>query len=1383
MKKRKLRLSVLAMSMMAIQSYSYAATEPTFSTMPLRLQNNATIEEVSVTQPFIEEEEESQNLITNQQDYPGPKPNVMLVLDDSGSMSDSVDGERDPPPNQSRMAILKEVMKEVIQEHGQKANWGITWFNNAFSVQPDLPLGTPANQVNNNIQNSKEGGPTPTIETVLKAARLLQKGIEYRCQKSYLILMSDGDANTSTQSKNNDFFPNKTGLYSQSMLGYWLRVNRILNSENNRSDVWHRALGQEYGYKSPSSELGQFMNKLLSQQNYGGKNTYTRDFLYYPYTGTVVSNELPNIPEGKGFKQNVNRFGQIFYTYFDKNNQEVSVNDPNRSYLNLSCAKLLDLPSEFVGRENSTYGHGKYCDAFNSNTIDLVYNNPNNYNTAFQGTLTGSGLVYNRMYAPNHAKYMLKYLTDALKNQDLKKEGDSHPGNLNARTDKAGKSWDDPSSLNTSKQNIQTFSISFGSSVSPPGQEFLAGVGDGYFYSAADRQNLMSAFKRIFDTIQAQNPTPTPGQPVTSVFPSPIGATISPPKDGQGNASVSRLDSFASTAPSTTGAGSAQSIPNMAASVFLPGGLTSSELRFFDLDESANVKLDPTTNQPKYRTANFAERKTLIHSGSDVTWADNPSGVFSNRMFNLAVDAQGRTDEWRNALLPWITRLKDDSFIANMNYGTPYRTRNTMERNMGDVLDTPVVAQGPRDVLDGGRQRFLVTAANDGLVYLFKSDPNKDAEHPYSLKLNYMPASMPKHNGTLAGDLYKIANKDYVSVNNPHIYMINGGLSVRATSKSEARPYEQIFMVGNMGQGGRGVYGLNIGGKDFHSGQNIALDNNNSSAWLTEVPLFEANANQAGLSGLGYTVGSPQLGRIRTQLGTDGNVGVSKDFKENIRYGAFVGSGYAYPDKDSQETALYIFDALGKDIGTNPSDKSTSGTGQLLLGGKIIVTNGVGGLSSPALLDVNFDGVVDYAFAGDYGGNMYRFDLRDPQMTSERRVQRIYTGLPSQPITVAPTISRQPNGRYVVAWGTGTDIYQEDLESKAQQAIYGIYQRFDVNKNLEPLDKNEDTPETEFPVSSDKLLSQEFSTTEINGQNFRNVTDNKIFDETSPSKLLYSGWKVNLGEVDGERVTADGATLLGTFVLSSHMYQRQATKAPNTTPWHKDTWAQNGWEEVGDVIKSVKKEGVWSSWQKVGNPTSTTNTNTGVEADICLGTTSTLTETQTRKRTNEWTETKKYQRVHEGEIKSSGWILQLDMVNGGALNTGAGDTELEVGVDFIRAFTRGEGNNKLAGSDSPTFLAGQYVSDGQPNSAILSAEYTGSSRNNEGQMNTSGFDDEFDGSGSNIPDIDKRCLSTDKNFNISQNTATGLDANSKQIFGKLCGGNPGIKRISWREIF
>ena len=35
------------------------------------------------------------------------------------------------------------------------------------------------------------------------------------------------------------------------------------------------------------------------------------------------------------------------------------------------------------------------------------------------------------------------------------------------------------------------------------------------------------------------------------------------------------------------------------------------------------------------------------------------------------------------------------------------------------------------------------------------------------------------------------------------------------------------------------------------------------------------------------------------------------------------------------------------------------------------------GLSTPALIDVNLDGLVDFAFAGDLLGNMWKFDLRD----------------------------------------------------------------------------------------------------------------------------------------------------------------------------------------------------------------------------------------------------------------------------------------------------------------------------------------------------------------------------------------------------------------------
>ncbi|HFB9006666.1 TPA: hypothetical protein AABN81_002185, partial [Neisseria gonorrhoeae] len=80
------------------------------------------------------------------------------------------------------------------------------------------------------------------------------------------------------------------------------------------------------------------------------------------------------------------------------------------------------------------------------------------------------------------------------------------------------------------------------------------------------------------------------------------------------------------------------------------------------------------------------------------------------------------------------------------------------------------------------------------------------------------------------------------------------------------------------------------------------------------------------------------------------------------KYAAFLASGYAAKDIGSgdNKTALYVYDL-----------ENTSGK----LIKKIEVQGGKGGLSSPTLVDKDLDGTVDIAYAGDRGGNMYRFDL------------------------------------------------------------------------------------------------------------------------------------------------------------------------------------------------------------------------------------------------------------------------------------------------------------------------------------------------------------------------------------------------------------------------
>ena len=57
-------------------------------------------------------------------------------------------------------------------------------------------------------------------------------------------------------------------------------------------------------------------------------------------------------------------------------------------------------------------------------------------------------------------------------------------------------------------------------------------------------------------------------------------------------------------------------------------------------------------------------------------------------------------------------------------------------------------------------------------------------------------------------------------------------------------------------------------------------------------------------------------------------------------------------------------------------------------------------MSSPTLLDTDSDGKVDYAYAGDLDGNVWKFDLRS-STPSSFSVSKLYTTSPADAITTS----------------------------------------------------------------------------------------------------------------------------------------------------------------------------------------------------------------------------------------------------------------------------------------------------------------------------------------------------------------------------------------------
>ncbi|EPF9495366.1 PilC family type IV pilus tip adhesin, partial [Neisseria gonorrhoeae] len=370
----------------------------------------------------------------------------------------------------------------------------------------------------------------------------------------------------------------------------------------------------------------------------------------------------------------------------------------------------------------------------------------------------------------------------------------------------------------------------------------------------------------------------------------------------------------------------------------------------------------------------------------------NGNNTGKNDTFGIVKEANVNldADEWKKVLLPWTVRGPDnDNKFKSINqkpekYSQRYRIRdNNGNRDLGDIVNSPIVAVGG----------YLATAANDGMVHIFKKNGGSD-ERSYNLKLSYIPGTMPRKDiqsqeSTLAKELRAFAEKGYVGDR----YGVDGGFVLRQVNLNGQ---DRVFMFGAMGLGGRGAYALDL---------SKINGNYPAAAPLFDVKDGDNNGKNRVEVKLGYTVGTPQIGK--TQNGT---------------YSAFLASGYAAKkiDDSTNKTALYVYDL-----------KDTVGTPIA----KIEAPGGKGGLSSPTLVDKDLDGTVDIAYAGDRGGNMYRFDLSnsDPNKWSAKA---IFEG--TKPITSAPAVSRLKDKR-VVIFGTGSDLTEDDVLDTKEQYIYGIF--------------------------------------------------------------------------------------------------------------------------------------------------------------------------------------------------------------------------------------------------------------------------------------------------------------------------------------------------------
>ena len=410
-----------------------------------------------------------------------------------------------------------------------------------------------------------------------------------------------------------------------------------------------------------------------------------------------------------------------------------------------------------------------------------------------------------------------------------------------------------------------------------------------------------------------------------------------------------------------------------------------------------------------------------------------------------------------------------------------------------------------------GRSPMVYVGANDGMLHAFDADTGVEV-------FAYVPNAI---------------YSNLVDLTNParsHKFYVDGAIS---TVDAFVGGSWKTVLVGSLRGGGQGIYAIDVTNPSAFSAESTA-----ASKVLWEFTDSDTNSGSAINSNfdadLGYTFGRASIVRLH-----------------NGKWAAVFGNGYnntvdndndgANSDSTTGNAVLYIVDLeTGNLIRKIDTGKGSSDD--------LTLNNYPNGLSEPALVDFDGDSIVDFAYAGDLQGNLWKFDLTDTDAASwsVAHSQPLFNACSSttctdstyQPITSRPQVGLHPESGLLVYFGTGK--YFEDGDNIAagqtNQTFYAIW-----DKNLS----------TFTAFNRDNLLEQVILfETSLNDQELRVTSDYEI-DWTS-----HLGWHMDLYNQEsgssgneGERQVNASALRNGTIIFNTLVPDDGDPCAAGGTSW------------------------------------------------------------------------------------------------------------------------------------------------------------------------------------------------------------------------------------------
>lgn len=412
-----------------------------------------------------------------------------------------------------------------------------------------------------------------------------------------------------------------------------------------------------------------------------------------------------------------------------------------------------------------------------------------------------------------------------------------------------------------------------------------------------------------------------------------------------------------------------------------------------------------------------------------------------------------------------------------------FRSRSS---KLGDIVhSTPFFIGAPEaGFLDSSYASFASTystrtpmvyvGANDGMLHGFDGKTGEE-------KIAYVPGPVYKN-------LSRLTDPSYGQSTLPHRYFVDGSPMV-ADAKISGN--WKTVLAGGLNGGGQGYYALDISDPFGFSESNAA-----------SLVLWEfTDENDPDL---GYTYNQPTLNFMTRQ-----SAQIAK--MNNGKWALIVGNGYNNSEADghASTTGHAVLFVLFLQEGTD---------GVWASGDYVKIDTGKGapadpnGLATPTPVDIDGNGTIDLAYAGDLLGNLWKFDLTDADPSNWTK-GKLFTAQDAsgnpQPITTAPMVVPHPQGGYMVGFGTGKYLEQTDLTTTSVQTLYGIWD-------------SEPGGGVDAVSGRSKLVEQTVLTeTTVSGNEFRLTSNNPVEYSRGPSGSASTsskrGWYMDL-PTSGERV-------------------------------------------------------------------------------------------------------------------------------------------------------------------------------------------------------------------------------------------------------------------------